>query len=63
MIEKTIKPPRTCLDCVEFTWNWQKFSKCIGSGENSVEPCDNFVQINPEEAKKRLEVLGAPGGK
>jgi hypothetical protein len=52
---------KNCFDCVESTWNWQKFAKCIGSGKNSVELCDKFVQINPEEAKKRLEVLGPPG--
>jgi len=51
----------TCINCIEFTWNWKKFAKCTGSGKNSIEPCKHFVQIKEDEAKKRLKVLGVPG--
>jgi len=52
---------KTCIDCVHFTWNWHKMSKCIGSGDSSIKPCIRFEQIEPKEAKKRLKVLGTPG--
>ena len=51
----------TCINCVEFTWNWHKHSKCVGSGNDSIKICKRFLQIKEDEAKKRLKVLGIPG--
>lgn len=52
---------KTCLDCVEFTWNWQRFNGCVGSGHKSIKPCFKFIQITKEQAETRLKILGAPG--
>ena len=51
---------KTCLDCVRYTWNWSKHWGCTGEKDGTItnpsEQC--FKQIRPEQAKKRLKVLG-----